>query len=460
MGQAPRRLRAFAFPRSAQSMLDGLCNPAPRNDAYDAVVRYFALAWLTYRNPASSAADFPGEPSWSGRDCDALEGFARIMPLFAAWCASGRPSTIAVKGRMLDIPGEFCRGLLAGTDPEGPDYWGAMPGRSNQRIVEAADIALALWLLRGPVWDTLDAAERAQVTAWFAQARGKSGLDNNWHLFFVLIDRVFDALGVEDLIDDPAERYQRVKQFHIGSGWFSDGPGGRVDYYNAWGFHYALTWIDRIDPAWDPGFIRSVRRAFLEEFRYFIGPHGFPAFGRSLCYRLAVPAPLVAGTGSDPDIVAPGAARRALDAVWSHYVGRGAIQSGAITQGLFGPDMRLLDPYSGPASGLWSLRSLVMAYWYAPGEPFWTASPTPLPVEQGDFERCLSAQGWRVQGLRETGEIILHIKANRTSEAPRFEELGRTDRWRCALGLKPRPTNLKAKYDAPFYSSTSPLAEP
>ncbi|MEE4207220.1 MAG: DUF2264 domain-containing protein [Erythrobacter sp.] len=457
--EAPRWLRGRTFPRSAERLLDGVRKDEPSNEAYDDVVRYMALSWLTHRNAAGTGAEYPGQPSWSGRECDALEGFARMMPLFAAWRASGRPGRIEVDGHALDIAGEFRRGLLAGTDPASRHYWGNMPGRSNQRIVEAADIALAVWMLRGEVWDGLSSAEQGRIADWLAQAGDKAGLDNNWQLFFVLIDRVLASLGHPGRIEDPAGRYERVKGFYLGSGWFEDGPGGRVDYYNAWGFHYALAWIDRIDPAWDPAFLGEARRAFLADFRHFIGPRGFPAFGRSLAYRLAVAAPLVAGAGSDPDVVPPGEARRALDATWSHFVRHGALRRGRVTQGLHGPDMRLLEPYSGPASGLWSLRSLVMAYSHPATHAFWTAAPEPLPVERGDFERAIPALGWRLTGVRATGEITLHIAANRGNRPPPLPVLKRTDRWRCALGLMRRPEGFEAKYDAPSYSSARSFAD-
>lgn len=451
--EAPRLMRGLAFPHSGERLWAAMRQAHPTNAAYDDLVRYMALSWLTYRNEAGSAAELPGHRSWSGADCDALEGYSRMMPLFAAWCASGRPEKIEVAGRTLSLVDEFRRGLLSGTDPGSRFYWGEMPGRSNQRIVEAADIALALWLLRRPVWEELEPAQKRQVAAWLAQARGKPGLDNNWQLFFVLIDRVLESLGCSERIDAVRARYERVKSFHVGSGWFADGPGGRVDYYNAWGFHYALAWIDRIDPEWDPVYLSQLRRAFLRDFRFFVGPSGFPAFGRSLSYRLAVPAPLVAASMTDPDIVSPGEARGALDAIWSHFVSRGALRRGTITQGFHDADLRLLEPYSGPASSLWSLRSLVMAYAEPPGSPFWEDPPEPVPVERGDFTRALPITGWRLHGCQAMGLIALEIEANGGRDAPRLPRLGVTDRLRCTLGLMQRPTNYGAKYEAPVYRS-------
>ncbi|WP_425248214.1 DUF2264 domain-containing protein [Desulfonatronum thiosulfatophilum] len=86
--------------------------------------------------------------------------------------------------------------------------------------------------------------------------------------------------------------FDRIKDFDLGDGWFRDGPSGHVDFYSAWGFHYALTWINRIDPQWDSTFIQNTQQKFLANYRYLIGPHGFPILGRSVHYRIAASAPL------------------------------------------------------------------------------------------------------------------------------------------------------------------------
>jgi hypothetical protein len=381
------------------------------------------------------------------------------MPLFGAWCASGRdPNVILASGQTLSLVAEFERGLLAGTDPEAESYWGDMPGKSNQRIVEASDIALATWLFRDSVWNGLAPAERERVVDWLSLANGRPGLDNNWHLFFVLIDRVLEKLGHPGRIEGVRQRFERIKDFHLGDGWFSDGPTGRADFYNAWGFHYLLSWIDRIDPDWDPAFIRRTQAAFLTTYKHLIGPEGVPILGRSVHYRLAVPAPLVAGTESHPDIVSPGEARRALDVVWQHFVAHGALNRGVVTQGYYGTDPRIFDRYSGPASGLWSLRSLVMAYAYPPRHAFWQARPEPLPVEASDFDFVLQGPEWRVTGVRETGAIAIEVLNNPPDADPKLEPFGSLETLRnFAVGAPPRPKNRDAKYGRRVYRSDRPF---
>ena len=457
--RVPNLLERYRFPASAERLLDSFTDDPVPNTAYDDLMRYFATSWATYRNATASGATFPGLPSWSGSESDSLEGFSRMMPLFGAWCASGRsPEIDVVNGLPLVLPDEFRRGLVAGTDPEAATYWGDMPGPSNQRIVEAADIALSVWLFRNTVWKRLADAERQAVVDWLSLVDGRPGRDNNWHLFFVLIDRILTSLGYPRHISGALERFNRIKEFHVGDGWFSDGPGRRFDFYNAWGFHYALTWISRIDPEWDPAFIRIVQSMFLKSYRYLIGPEGFPVLGRSVHYRIAVASPLVAGAESNPENVSPGLARRALDVTWRYFITHGALRRGIVTQGYHGTDARILDPYAGPASSLWSLRSLVLAFSYEPDHRFWRATAEPLPVETGNYDVTLTAPGWRVTGERATGAIAIEVLANAHDACPGLEPFGplRTLR-NFACGTPRRPRNSEARYERRVYRSDAPF---
>ena len=390
---------------------------------------------------------------------DELEGFARVMPLFGAWCASGRdPVLILPDGDPLSLPDEFRRGLLAGTDPAAPGYWGRMLGKSPQQIVEAADIALALWFYRETVWVQLSPPERERVAQWLAQMVDCPGLDKNWHLFYVLTDRVLERLGCGQRIHDARRRFERVKDFYLGDGWFTDGPSGPVDYYNAWGFHYPLYWIDRIDSGWDPDFIGACSRAFLSGYRYLLGPEGFPILGRSVPYRIAAPGPLVQWQARHADLVSSGVARRALDAVWSYFIRHGAVRRGMVTQGYHGPDARLVDRYSGPASSFWSLRSLVAAFSFPPAAPLWTASPEPLPVEVSDYDVLLDGAGWRVRGERATRRITIEVLRNAPGAAPALTPVRPLEYVRSIAHGRPfRPANDEAKYGRRFYRSHEPL---
>lgn len=382
------------------------------------------------------------------------------MPLFGVWVYSGRePEVDLPSGTTLSLTREFKKGLVAGVDPSSPTYWGDMQGKYSHGVVEAADIALSTWLFRDAVWSGLSESDRTNVVQWLTQVNQCAGADNNWHLFYVLIDRVLSSLGYENQIDNSQGRYERIKDFHLGDGWFKDGPQGEVDYYNAWGFHYALYWIDHIDPEWDPDFIRECQRKFLSTYKFLIGPNGFPILGRSVPYRIAAPAPLVFGCSLHPDVVNEGEARRALDSTWCYFIRHGAVQRGTITQGYFGPDVRLLDAYSGPASSLWSLRSLIVALGYPRDSSFWRTESTSLPIERCDYEITLKGPDWRVYGNKDTNQITIEIPTNSSNRSASIDGVS-FKRKILSVAYQDgnyRPGNKAAKYNRRYYHSEPPF---
>jgi hypothetical protein len=433
---------------------------APSTGAYSNLFRYFMTGFMACRSPLGGLADYAGVSSYNGPLMDRLEGFSRIAPLAAAWLHGRRDTTIELAdGSRLDLLAMLRTGMLAGTDPASKDYWGRIENW-GQAIVEASDIALALWLTREQLWDALGNEERRRIGDWLIQVNGKSLPDNNWHLFITKINAVLASLGVPHDTEELEQHYRRVKGFYRGDGWFRDGeaqdtPG--FDYYNAWGFHYELQWLRRIAPGFDGPFIDQAFREFVSVYRYFIGPAGFPMMGRSTCYRMAAPVPLVLAQEQYGDVVSPGEARRALDVIWCHFIANGSLDRGNVTQGYFEADQRLVEAYSGPASCLWSLRSLVAAFVLPDDHAFWQLCPEPLPVEQGDYRIRVEPAGWDIVGDRRSG--IVKLETGRTGVPP-LQSISLLDRLISPFCRVPRrPDNIPAKYGRASYVSTSPYDE-
>lgn len=471
---------AFLYLRS-RHRIEGWAEPLPASryfDVQDSILRerftdadigaaeryrhlfnYILAGVLEFRTVAGERIYYPGVKGNRGHRIEGLEGFARTAPLLAAWIASGRDAVMPDPrgtGGCVDLRALLANGIAAGTDPDAPTYWGDIAADYDQRIVEAADVALALWLTRDHVWPILAPAQRLGVGAWLRQVTARVTPDNNWLLFVVTVLETLNALGLPADMAESRRRYAAFKRHYLESGWFYDTPKS-VDFYNAWAISYALFWIDRINPAFDPDFIRPALAQSATLVLHLVSPDGIPIMGRSICYRMAVPAPVVMQAIADPRSVDPGLARRTLDVTWRYFVSRGALAQGRATQGYFGTDERILDRYSGPASSQWSLRSLVPAFLAPPDAPFWQAAERPLPVEQADYRLDLPALGWTVTGRNDTSEIVIRIRAN----AGQAHALRTHGAWRRAverLFCKPhRPGNRNAKYGNAEYSSGKPF---
>jgi hypothetical protein len=229
------------------------------------------------------------------------------------------------------------------------------------------------------------------------------------------------------------------------------------DYYNAWGIHYQLFWLQQVSPEWDKEFIDKARSEFVSSYRYLITPNGFPILGRSVCYRMAAPVPLILDQATSSR-VNPAEARRALDATWQHFIQRGGVKDGNITQGYCGSDARVLDRYSGPASCLWGLRSLIAALYLPRDAKFWRASSGKLAVEQNDFTIEIKSIGWTLHGDKKSGGVT--IRRMQGSKEISLQAVTAKDRILSAISGKPnRPDNHAAKYERAVYSSQNPFCE-
>lgn len=424
----------------------------------DYLVRYVAEAFNHYAVWDYTHAYYPGRPSQQNARTDALEGVSRVLPTLAVWLRSQPQDKVCItslQGEALNIVAILKQAFLAGTDPAHHGYWGTLHDY-DQRICESADLALALWLSRELVWNSLTPAQQQQIVRWFSQVYTLQTVDNNWHLFPLTVQFVMRALNGTGDVND--EKYQRIKEFHVGNGWFRDGANGNYDYYNAWGFHYSLYWIDQIDPTYDRQFIRHCMAEFVSTYRHFITPQGIPFFGRSACYRLAVSAPLLAVASHSREPLLTGEAKRAFEVTLRYFIGNGAMRFGAPTQGIFADDERLVDNYSGPASSFWSLRALNIALYCAHDCGLWECESRKLPVEHQDFSFNIDAIGLFVMGTFETKEVVVTFRSDYTRQQTPLTRRLFPPSWservkETLIGRAERPKNNLLRKGVTSYSS-------
>lgn len=427
----------------------------------ESLVQYVAEAFEHYALWDYTHAYYPGRPSQQSARVDAMEGCSRVIPTLAAWIHQNKTKSIpslSQNGKALDVTHWLKQAFLAGTSSSHPGYWGKL-GNYDQRICESADLALALWLSRQYVWDTFNESEKQQVVNWFQQVNDCQTVDNNWHLFPLTVQLVIKALTGNDHVQQ--ERYTRTKEFYVGEGWFRDGAKGNFDFYNAWGFHYSLYWLDQIDPEFDPEFIRTTMREFCNSYLHLFTPKGLPLFGRSACYRLSVAAPLLASLDSPPEdgnALCVGQVKRAFRTSLDYFIANGALEYGSPTQGVFADDARLVDNYSGPASSFWSLRALNVAIYCGDRIGLWDAEEAPLPIEQADYQFKIESINALVIGTQETQEVVVIFQDDYTQEqdpiSRRLESQSRAKKLlEVCSGRAERPKNNLLRKGLTCYSS-------
>ncbi|MFK0020367.1 DUF2264 domain-containing protein [Streptomyces sp. NPDC090798] len=372
---------------------------------WEAAADSLLAAVAPYATDNGALYHLPGaHTSWSGRLSDGLEGYARTL-LLAAFRRDEKTLE------------RYADGLAAGT----AGVWPRVADRS-QPLVEAASIALALRLTRPLLWDRLDDGVRQRAAAWLGDALTAEPWSCNWELFPVTVGGFLAEVGHEPEASRAAidRGLERIEEWYVGDGWYTDGPGRAFDYYNGWAMHlYPVLHAWLADDARLLDLYGGRLSRHLADYARLFGGDGAPVRqGRSLTYRFATAAPLWLGalTGRTP--LSPGETRRLASGALRHFLDRGAVDDrGLLTLGWHGPDETVLQGYSGPASPYWASKAFV-GLLLPPDHAVWTAREEPGPTDRADAVTPVGPPNWLLQTTTSDGLVRLH---NHGSEDVRYD---------------------------------------
>jgi len=376
------------------------------------VQSHILKATVRYASPGKAYIKFPGPPSRvQGPLSDWVEGYARTSLYVGPTLYSGDCGRIDLFGEPFDTVAFYREGLLSGTNPQGSEYWGDMQDR-NQRLCEAAALAMFIWFSKAHIWDNLSRKEKDQVLAWLSQINLYAVHQCNWTQFKVVVNTVLKHLG-ESYSEEQMKTYMDIADgFYVGDGWYDDGHRHAFDYYNAYVLHpYFLFW-SWLDGESNPSFrdrVQERARCFLKTFSHFFAANGScPAFGRSMMYRYSVAGIFALAEAMKISPLSPGEARRLASGNVKYFVEAGTIEDdGTHTARYVVPCPQAVDTYSGPGSPYWSGKAF-WSFLLPDNHPFWTDKEQPLPVERADYGINLPAPGMLVQGTKKTGEVKLY----------------------------------------------------
>jgi hypothetical protein len=334
-----------------------------------------------------------------GDDCAGIEAFARPLWGIAPWIAGG--------GRYEGLD-RVLAGLANGFDPAHPEYWGE-PRDFDQRFVEAASVAGAV-LVAPSLGAALPEAARANLASWLAKANGCKLHDSNWLLFRVMANLAIEALGGAPDAARVAADLDRIEQFHVGDGWYSDGPTAQRDHYVAFSVHFYLllyvAFAERRDPERCARLRERAIRFAADYAAWFDAEGAAIPIGRSLTYRFAHAAFWGALAFANVEAL-PWAAIKGL---WMRnlrwWLARPILDpSGVLTPGYAYPNALVAEQYIGPGSPYWAFKAFLPLALPA-GHPFWRAEESPPDRGDGVASQphaalivCRSEEGRHVVGL-------------------------------------------------------------
>lgn len=311
-----------------------------------------------------------------------LEAVGRTLAGVAPWLALPDDDTEEGKLRK-QMREEVLKGLKNAVDPASPDMLNFT--KQAQPIVDAAYLVHAF--LRAPkaLWEPLDDVTKQRYIESLKALRDRTGAYNNWLLFTGLTEAFLMQQG------EKADQFRlrvsknKVQEWYVGDGWYSDGSKFSMDYYNSYVMHpmmvamletlVPLRWASQKE--YEQALRRMIRHA--EYCERIIGPDGtYPAMGRSVTYRSAAFQSLadVALRGKLPEGITPAQVRCALTAVHRNlYEGNQNFDAdGWLVLGFNGHQPNIADGYTSTGS-LYMATLSFLSLGLPANDPFWTDAP-------------------------------------------------------------------------------------
>ena len=359
-------------------------------------------------------------PTWDGRNKKVayMEAFGRLMAGVAPWLAL--PDDDSAEGKQRhQLRVWALKAYANAVDPSSPDYLGWTSG--GQTLVDGAYVAESFLRAWDALWEPLDATTKKRYVKEFQGLRRYEPPYQNW-LIFVSLEECFlmkaqaslkkGGIMVEDAVEPFVDNYRikmginKIEEWYVGDGWYSDGPSFAFDYYNSYVIQpmyvECLQTICELQPN-NSHLVRGrdfnnkelgpkdrLRQAEKRMQKYgvilerLISPEGtYPVFGRSIPYRTATmqPLALLALQGKLPEELHPGQIRAALTAVTHKMFDSGTNfnKDGFLTIGFVGSHPNVADWYTNNGSlYMASLSFLPLglpaddAFWTSPAEK-WTS---------------------------------------------------------------------------------------
>lgn len=274
------------------------------------------------------------------------------------------------------------QGIKNGTDPHHEEYWGNIRD-FDQKMVEMAVFGLALLLIPEKVWEPLNELEKRNLSNWLNQINQCKVWDCNWLFFPIIVNLGLKNVGLPYDQQKMDENLDRIDQFYLSNGWYSDGIDGHSDYYVPFAIHYYGLIYAKVMEKDDP--IRSQlyktrAEVFAKDFISWFSSEGSSLpYGRSLSYRFAQSAFWSAAVFAEIDPFPIGVMKGIILRNLRWWLKQPIFNDdGILTIGYRYPNLVMAENYNSPGSPYWALKTFLPLA-LQDDHPFWQVEEAPLP---------------------------------------------------------------------------------
>lgn len=307
------------------------------------------------------------------QDRTSIEGFCRLLwglgPLFS------NADNIRRFGHWWQLT---CEGIIRGTTPSDPDYWGGDLGDYDQLFVEMGAISAFLFETQEQFWDHLSDLQQSNILVWLEQVNHKVLPQTNWLWFRQLVNSWFVATGHPEHEPLIQADFDIVSSHYLDHGWSYDGYENQIDNYIPFAYQFFTLVMAGLTNGGGKrdAILKTRATAFVKSYaNWFAADGACLAFGRSLDYRFAQAA--FWGAAAFAGVEPPqgwGIAdfKHMLLGNLRWWFKQHIFQSdGLIPIGYAYPNMNMAEGYNGPASAYWALKTFIFLC-IPDDDPFWT----------------------------------------------------------------------------------------
>ena len=314
-----------------------------------------------------------------------LECFGRLMDGISPWLTLPDDNTKEgkIRKKLRDLAILSYKNAV---DPNSPDFLLWYSDSTRQPLVDAAYLAESF--LRAPsLWNQLDDLTKQRYKECFSKIRRIQPYQNNWILFSGIVECFFILMEEKPNEERMYEITNQINNWYVGDGWYSDGKYFAMNYYNSFVIHPMFIQMLEIMEANHIKVPINSKIAInrMQKFNIFlerlISPEGtFPAFGRSIVYRLGAFQTLTLSIWKYnlPEPLTNGGVRSALTKVMNNMfsIKENFNEKGFLTLGFAGHQLTVANGYSNNGS-TYLTSFLFLTLGLPPNHPFWTDKSQP-----------------------------------------------------------------------------------